>query len=66
LEILELITRLYYEEFYRCDSCQKAYWAGSHFENLRDRWRPGPTDYGQHEQNNRPRLASTRIVHRSG
>ncbi len=27
-------TRLYYEEFYRCSSCEKVYWKGSHYHKM--------------------------------
>jgi len=28
---LEAKTKMYYDEFYQCDSCRKIYWKGSHF-----------------------------------
>lgn len=36
-EILEFIgpkTRLYYDDFSRCQKCKKIYWEGSHFEKM--------------------------------
>jgi uncharacterized protein with PIN domain len=33
---LEPLTRRYYSEFYRCASCHKIYWEGSHVENMSD------------------------------
>ncbi|MFD2512344.1 Mut7-C RNAse domain-containing protein [Pontibacter locisalis] len=27
-------TRLYFEEFYQCPSCEKVYWKGSHYERM--------------------------------
>lgn len=27
-------TKKYHDEFYRCDSCHKIYWEGSHFQNM--------------------------------
>lgn len=27
-------TKEYYDEFYRCISCEKIYWKGSHYENM--------------------------------
>jgi uncharacterized protein with PIN domain len=35
LALLPEMTRQCYDEFYRCGSCGKVYWRGSHFENLR-------------------------------
>ena len=37
LEKLEPLTKIYYEDFRRCISCGQVYWAGSHFEKLRQR-----------------------------
>jgi uncharacterized protein len=37
LEQLEPLTRIYYHEFRRCETCGKIYWRGSHFEKLRAR-----------------------------
>jgi uncharacterized protein with PIN domain len=34
-EKLEPKTRLYYDRFYRCSSCGKIYWEGSHMDKLR-------------------------------
>jgi uncharacterized protein len=31
---LEPLTRLYYEDFRRCPTCQQIYWKGSHFEDM--------------------------------
>jgi hypothetical protein len=33
---LEPGTRTYYDQFYRCTSCDRLYWRGSHFEKLRE------------------------------
>jgi uncharacterized protein with PIN domain len=33
-ERLEPNTRKFYEEFYRCEDCQKVYWAGSHYTQM--------------------------------
>ena len=35
LDQLEPRTKRYYEAFYRCSSCGKVYWEGSHVENMR-------------------------------
>lgn len=37
LERLEPLTKIYYEEFRRCDGCGRIYWRGSHFDKLRAR-----------------------------
>ena len=37
LEELEPLTKLYYEEFRRCESCRRVYWSGSHFAKLQAR-----------------------------
>ena len=37
LDQLEPLTKIYYHEFRRCADCGKIYWAGSHFEKLRNR-----------------------------
>jgi len=29
-------TKLYYEEFYQCESCKKVYWKGSHYDNMKN------------------------------
>jgi uncharacterized protein with PIN domain len=29
-------TKKYHDEFFRCDSCHKIYWEGSHFERMKD------------------------------
>jgi uncharacterized protein len=34
---LEPLTKIYYNEFRRCPSCQQVYWSGSHFEKLQQR-----------------------------
>lgn len=34
LESLEESTRLYYREFFRCKSCKKIYWKGSHYSRM--------------------------------
>ena len=34
---LEPLTKMYYNEFRRCPSCQQVYWSGSHFEKLEHR-----------------------------
>src|SRR5438552_5888566 len=36
---LELMTKIYYNEFRRCIACGKIYWAGSHFGKLQSRIR---------------------------
>ena len=36
---LEPKTKKYYEKFYRCPDCGKIYWAGSHVDKLRERYR---------------------------
>ncbi|WP_092099082.1 Mut7-C RNAse domain-containing protein [Pontibacter chinhatensis] len=36
-EVLEQLppkTRVYFEEFYRCSSCSRVYWKGSHYEHM--------------------------------
>lgn len=36
-EVLEQLppkTKLYFEEFYRCPSCSRVYWKGSHYERM--------------------------------
>jgi uncharacterized protein with PIN domain len=33
---LEPKTKMYYDEFYQCDSCQKIYWKGSHFMKMQE------------------------------
>jgi uncharacterized protein with PIN domain len=30
-KLLQPKTRRYYDEFYRCDSCEKIFWKGSHY-----------------------------------
>jgi uncharacterized protein len=37
LHTLEPLTRVYYEEFRRCQDCGKIYWRGSHFDKLQGR-----------------------------
>jgi len=34
LKDVQALTRRYYDEFYRCDSCKKVYWKGSHYERM--------------------------------
>jgi uncharacterized protein with PIN domain len=34
-ENLPLKTRLYYEDFFRCQVCGKIYWEGSHYDNMK-------------------------------
>ncbi|MCK5468091.1 MAG: hypothetical protein KAI99_06280, partial [Cyclobacteriaceae bacterium] len=34
LEHLDKETREIFEEFYRCTSCSKIYWKGSHYERM--------------------------------
>ncbi len=34
LDRLEPKTRLYYEEFHRCSSCERLYWQGSHYAKI--------------------------------
>ena len=34
IDQLEPLTKKYYEEFYRCESCGKVYWKGSHYEHM--------------------------------
>ncbi|MFC1552094.1 Mut7-C RNAse domain-containing protein [Candidatus Latescibacterota bacterium] len=34
IDKLEPKTKKYFEEFYRCGSCGKIYWKGSHFDNM--------------------------------
>ena len=36
LDKLEPKTRLYYQKFSRCSSCEKIYWQGSHYRPLQD------------------------------
>lgn len=36
IDELEPLTKKYYDDFRRCDSCGQVYWRGSHFENLLD------------------------------
>ncbi len=35
LDRLELKTQLYFNEFYRCDGCDRIYWKGSHYDKLK-------------------------------
>lgn len=38
-EVLEQLppkTKLYFEEFYRCPSCSRVYWKGSHYERMQE------------------------------
>lgn len=34
IDRLEPRTKVYYDDFYRCDTCERIYWRGSHFERL--------------------------------
>jgi uncharacterized protein with PIN domain len=34
------LTRKYYDEFTQCQNCGKIYWKGSHFEHMRDLFKP--------------------------
>jgi len=34
LDRLEPLTRLYYDEFHRCQACGQIYWKGSHYEHM--------------------------------
>lgn len=34
LDKLEPLTKKYYNEFYKCQTCQQIYWKGSHFQKL--------------------------------
>lgn len=38
LKRLEPKTKLYYEEFYRCENCGRIYWKGSHVEDMQQRY----------------------------
>jgi uncharacterized protein with PIN domain len=35
IEQLEPKTKKYYDEFYQCESCGKAYWKGSHYMKMK-------------------------------
>lgn len=35
LEELPILIREEYDEFFQCNACQKVYWKGSHFDNMR-------------------------------
>jgi len=37
IEMLEPLTKIYYDQFWRCRNCGKIYWPGSHFEKLETR-----------------------------
>ena len=37
IERLEPLTKIYYDQFWRCRNCDKIYWPGSHFEKLETR-----------------------------
>jgi uncharacterized protein with PIN domain len=37
IDQLEPLTKIYYHDFRRCTACDQVYWAGSHFEKLRQR-----------------------------
>jgi hypothetical protein len=34
LNILRPKTKKFYHEFYQCESCDKVYWKGSHFDKM--------------------------------
>ncbi|MEN8259598.1 MAG: Mut7-C RNAse domain-containing protein [Pseudomonadota bacterium] len=34
VDLLEPLTRLYYDDFFRCLECGKIYWRGSHFDHM--------------------------------
>jgi uncharacterized protein with PIN domain len=34
---LEPLTKIYYDQFWRCPGCNQVYWSGSHFEKLQKR-----------------------------
>jgi uncharacterized protein with PIN domain len=36
LNILPPNTRLYFEEFYQCQNCQRVFWKGSHYERMEE------------------------------
>jgi len=36
LHSLEPLTKQYFDEFYRCNSCMQIYWKGSHYEKMND------------------------------
>ncbi len=36
IDILEPLTEKYYNEFYRCDTCEQIYWKGSHYYKMKD------------------------------
>jgi len=38
LDLLEPKTKRYYERFYRCPTCGKVYWEGSHIDHIRQRF----------------------------
>jgi uncharacterized protein with PIN domain len=31
---LQPLTKKYYQDFYQCDSCEKIYWKGSHYDHM--------------------------------
>lgn len=35
IDRLEPRTKVYYDDFYRCDTCERIYWRGSHFGRLK-------------------------------
>ena len=37
IDKLELLTKIYYDQFRRCPGCKQIYWSGSHFANLQKR-----------------------------
>jgi uncharacterized protein with PIN domain len=36
LDRLELLTRLYFDEFRICPACKQIYWKGSHYEQMQN------------------------------
>lgn len=36
IEQLPPKTRIFYQEFYQCEQCQKIYWQGAHFKKMQD------------------------------
>jgi uncharacterized protein with PIN domain len=34
IDRLEPLTKIFYEEFHWCPSCNQVYWKGSHFEHM--------------------------------
>ncbi len=52
LDILEPLTKKYYHDFSQCQSCQKVYWPGSHFEKLQEFIRELKKDLGKNRSAN--------------